>query len=449
MVTSIGYELLTMTYKNAEQFLYSLSNLPRAEYMTGPTHTHAYLARVQEMLDILGNPERNVPHYIHITGTSGKGSTAEMMSRIISASGLTAGMYSSPHYSHLTERWQVDGRPMSKKMFVEIVEALKPAINEYLQTSSHGMLSFFDLTVVIALLYFAKMDVHYAVMEVGCGGRFDATNVIPHKDVAIITNIGLDHADIIGPTLSDIATEKAGIITANTELAITTERRPKMRKIIMHEAEKSSATYQYLSDTDIATLTADLPVPGLGTHQAKNAALAVTAAKSLGFGQDAIAAGLMSTTLPCKVELVSDRPAIFLDGAHNEDKMKSTVAAIATWQKANRPKAKIHLLVGFSNNKSVQNMMTSLAGLDPTSITCTRNTMNSFRKVANPGHLAEIAKDLAPKATISVHVDPQAALQEGLKLAKKSDILLITGSIFLAGELRPYLTWVHIIGTVE
>lgn len=425
-----------MTYAQAEAFLLSLSNFPREEYMSGPTHTKAYLERVRVMLDILGNPENKIPHYIHITGTSGKGSTAEMISSIIGATGLTVGTYTSPHISELTERWQVNGKPMSKKQFVTIIEELKPAIDEYLRTSPYGMLSFFDLTVVIALLHFAKTNVHYAVMEVGCGGRYDATNVIPHKDIAIITNIGLDHEEIIGPTKADIAKEKAGIITKATECVFTTETNAKLRSILKHEADIHQVPFTFVAKKHIAKQANTFTSPGNGVHQSKNMALAIEAAKYLGFSDSAIKQGLVATRLPLRMELLQDKPTIFVDGAHNEDKMASTIASLTQLRK----KGDLHLILGFSDGKHIEAMIRQLAKLKPKSIACTRNTANSFRKVASPANIAKRCQKHMKQAEIELFADPTQALDWGLTKAKKSDIVLITGSIFLSGELRAKLT---------
>ena len=429
-----------MNYSEAEAYLLSLSNFPREEYMAGPKHTNAYLSRVAVMLDILGNPEQRIPHYIHITGTSGKGSTAEMINSIIGAAGYTVGMYTSPHISKLTERWQVNGKPMSRPQFVAIVERLKPALDEYLRVSPYGMLSFFDLSVVIALLYFAKMNVHYAVMEVGCGGRFDATNVIPHKDVAIITNIGLDHEEIIGPTKADIAKEKAGIITKKTKCVFPTETNIALRNIFNTEADNMHTQCTYISPKAVKLSTATFTTPGCGVHQGKNMALAIHTAKYLGIPDNTINLGLAATRLPLRMEQIQRAPAIFVDGAHNEDKVTSTVESLIAWQKENKHKGNIHLLIGFSESKHVYAMVKTLAKLAPKSVACTRNTVNSFRKVASPADIAKLCQKHMKQADIELFVDPNQALNWALTKAKKSDILLITGSIFLSGEIRTKLT---------
>ena len=201
-----------MTYQEAERYLLSLTNLPRQEYMTDTRQCVQYLKRLQFFLDLIGNPGKKIPHYIHVTGTSGKGSVCSYLSAILQANGKKTGLYVSPHPTYLRERWQIQHQPMSKKDFIRIVGELKPKLNEYLRQSPYSMVSFFDLTTAIALYYFAEQKVDWAVIEVGCGGRYDATNVIPRPDIGVITTIGLDHTEVLGTTKEKIAYEKIGII---------------------------------------------------------------------------------------------------------------------------------------------------------------------------------------------------------------------------------------------
>jgi len=187
-----------MNFTEAYNYILSLSNMPRMEYMKEGNMCDWYLKRMQFFLDLIGNPEKKIKHYIHVTGTSGKGSTVSFLHNILQADKRKVGSTYSPHPTIITERWKVGNSYMTKKEFVEIVKYLKPKLDEYLEKTPYDMLSFFELTEAIGFIFFAQKKVDWLVLEVACGGRYDSSNIIPYKDVAAITNIGLDHVGIIG-----------------------------------------------------------------------------------------------------------------------------------------------------------------------------------------------------------------------------------------------------------
>lgn len=431
-----------MTFQQATQFLYSLSNLPRKEYMKDSTDCSEYLPRVQFFLDILGNPEKQIPHYIHITGTSGKGSTTAMIHNILHAAGKNVGSTSSPHLRDITDRWKVGGKNMSKQQFVDIIEQLKPALDEYMQTSPYDSLSYFDVTTAMAFLFFAQQQVEYTVIEVGCGGTFDSTNVMPHKDIAVITNIGLDHTELLGNTKQEIANKKAGIITGECSV-FTAEKSRLCLQEIQKQADRHNAPVSTVrKPTDVNTTTQGITfsynnesyaLPVFGEHQAQNAAIAIDVATQLGISTRAIKKGLRTISLPMRMEVVQTNPNIIIDGAHNEDKIASSVKTLLTMPKHKH--ARIHLLVGFSENKDVRKTMKSLAKLSPASISCTRTISNHFRKVASPAVLCDMGRKLLPKAKVYMSLDPAQALDWSRQQLGKHDILLVTGSIFVASDI--------------
>jgi len=415
--------------------------MPRMEYMKEGNMCDWYLKRLQFFLDLLGNPEQKIKHYIHVTGTSGKGSTVSFLHNILQASGKRVASTYSPHPTIITERWKVGNRFMTKKEFVEIVEYLKPKLDEYLAKTPYDMLSFFELTEVIGFIFFAKKKVEWLVLEVACGGRYDSSNIIPYKDVAVITNIGLDHVGIIGNNKEEIAYEKAGIIKQNCT-AFTTEQDKKILKVIDTEAKLQKVVLQKLKINDYKLIKENLnkiifsyqneqyEIQALGEHQIKNAILVINVAKFLKLKIQDIQKGLSQTLQPLRFEIVREKPYIILDGAHNEDKMKSTVAAMKKIQIN-----KLYIIAGFSGDKKVNNMIKSLSTLNPTFVCATKNTSNHFRKVADPKIIAqEFAKNKNTKTKI--FLDPADALEFVMKKLKKNDALLITGSIFLSGELR-------------
>ncbi len=436
-----------MNFTECYNYLLSLQSLPRKEYMKDPKHCSIYLKRLQFFLDILGNPEKQIPHYIHVTGTSGKGSVCLMLNSILTEAKIKTGLSISPHPTCITERWQVGGKHMSKSEFVELIEFIKPKLDEYIRTSPYDMLSFFEICEAIGFLYFVNKKVEWAILEVGLGGRYDASNVIPYKDIAVITNIGLDHTNILGNDKKLIAYEKAGIIKPGC-VVFTGERDKRILEVIEKECKKNKASLQVVKLTsEQVHKFASTRQKHLGKHQAQNAYLASQISKHLNISKSKITMGIKKTKLPLRMEIVSKNPTIILDGAHNPDKMKTTVESIANL----KPKTytPIHLVVGFTADKNISKMIKQLATLKPKSITCTRYTNNPFRQPANPKDLADKFKKLLPKTKIEIFLDPQDAFNWSKNQIKKTSdsrsaptgagVLLVTGSMFLGGELKSYL----------
>ena len=430
-----------MNFAEAYNYILSLSNMPRMEYMKEGNMCDWYLKRMQFFLDLIGNPEKKIKHYIHVTGTSGKGSTVSFLHNILQADKRKVGSTYSPHPTIITERWKVGNSYMTKKEFVEIVKYLKPKLDEYLEKTPYDMLSFFELTEAIGFIFFAQKKVDWLVLEVACGGRYDSSNIIPYKDVAAITNIGLDHVGIIGHNKEEIAYEKAGIIKQNCT-AFTTEQDKKILNVIETEADLQKVNLEKLKINDYKIIKENInkiifsyqdeeyELQALGQHQIKNAILCINIAKFLKIKNVSIKQGLKNTSQPLRFEIVQEKPYIILDGAHNEDKIKSTVEAMKKITKN-----KLYIIAGFSGDKKVSNMIKSLSTLNPTFVCATKNTSNHFRKVADPKVIAkEFAKNKNTKTKI--FLDPTDALEFVMKKIKKNDVLLITGSIFLSGELR-------------
>lgn len=441
-----------MTFQQAEQFLMSLSNLPRQEYMNDPKKCHVYLERTQSLLNILGNPEKKIPHYIHIAGTSGKGSVSSYLHSILLSDKKNVGLYTSPHPSSILERWVQGNKQMTKAEFAGIVAIMKTALDVYIRKSSYDPPSFFEITTAMTLYWFALKKVEWAVVETGCGGRFDSTNSIPYKDIAVITNIGLDHTEILGNTKEKIAYEKAGIIRA-CSVAITQENNAKVLKVIEQSARKQkavihrskpiyTAVYSGMDGSDFLYKDSYFHTSVIGEHQIKNAILAIDTARLLGISEPAIQWGIKHATQPLRMEVYAKNPRIILDGAHNPDKIKTTVAAVELLRSLKQNKIRdIHLIIGFSENKNIRAMVRQLIELKPKSIMCTRNTVNYFRKVAFPKDIVAICREFAEKSCIiEAYMDPYDALCAAKKHAKKNDLILATGSLFMSGELRQYLT---------
>jgi len=424
--------------------------MPRKEYMTDPRACGWYLDRLQAFLDVLGNPEKKIKHYIHVTGTSGKGSTTAYMHGILHAAGYNVGSTYSPHPSSIIERWKIGDRYMSKKEFVSIVEYLKPKLDDYVRTTKYDMISFFELTEAIGLIFFTRHHVTHAVMEVACGGRYDSSNIIPHKDIAIITNIGLDHVGIIGNNKSEIAYEKAGIITKKTGHAFTAEKNTRIARIIEAEAHKNNIPYTRISKPDITHVSISktgtsfvydntaFKLQAYGIHQIHNAILCIEVAKKLNISLKDITKGLLATTQPLRMEVISNKPLTILDGAHNRDKIRSTAETAALLLSLFETK-KLHLIVSFSGDKDVPGMLTQLLSLQPASISITRNSVNPFRKIADMDLIRTYIHHALPKCKVELFLDPKDAYEYTKRIANAHDCILVTGSIFMSGELRGHL----------
>ncbi|MBI2443705.1 MAG: hypothetical protein HYV42_00480 [Candidatus Magasanikbacteria bacterium] len=440
-----------MTYRAAYEYLLSLNNLPRREYLSDPRHCGVYLKRMVALLALFGHPERRIPHYLHVTGTSGKGSVARMLASIWRASGARVGLLTSPHPSAIGERWEVDGRPMDRPAFAGWVAQLKNKLEQYIRRSPYDVPSFSELTTILALCHFAQARAEWVVLEAGCGGRYDATNIIPHKEAAIITNVGLDHTEILGNTKPKIAYEKAGIIKRGVRV-FTAETNPRVLAVIARECRRTSAALIRVRASEGEVIESDLSgsrflagkecyrLSVIGAHQVGNALLARRAALDLGVPEAAVKQGLARVRLPVCCEVVSRRPLIILDGAHNPDKMRTTVEAIEQIQQIQYPAdsvvRRVHLVLGFAANKDIRAMLKQLAALRPATVACTRFTNNILRKAASPAMLARQCRLLFPRTKIELFLEPTAALSWSQRQQKHNDLLLVTGSIFLSGQLR-------------
>ncbi len=445
------HTLVAFTHNNAEQFLLSLFNIQRPEYLHDRTWNALYLKRTQFLLDLLGNPEKKISHFIHVAGTSGKGSVCRYLSFILVNAHKKTGLFISPYPTTIRENWSINNEIISEKDFSSLVHEMKKALTLCLEQSPFGVPSYFEVTTAMALTYFAKNGVDWAVMEVGLGGQFDATNVIPKKECAIITTIGLDHTEILGSTKTAIAKEKAGIITVQCPVW-TMEQNPRVLSVIRNICAKKHARlmvirpeFQMLSQTrDRTTFTHKghrYTIRATGIHQVQNACLVIDVAKSLGIPSASIHDGLRGAWQPLCCEIVSKKPMVILDGAHNPDKMRATVRTILDLQKKKKLPKSTHLIVSFSEDKDFRSMIRLLTKLRPRSVAISRNTMNPFRRIADLSTVKKLFERQLPRSSYRRFIDPSDAYTWSTKKQKKTHgIILVTGSMFLSGELRGTLT---------
>lgn len=413
--------------KTPEQRLLALTARPHFSQTQRQTAADPFV-HLRSFLSVLGNPEKKIPHYIHLTGTSGKGSTVAYLSHIIQASGATVGLTVSPHIHTMRERWQINNAPISPRDFNRLVTHLTTAFKICVKRDPNFGLSFFDVCTALALTYFSEQKVTWAVVEVFNGGRVDPTTIIPHKDAAIITNIGLDHQHLLGNTKSKIAREKAGIITPNC-LVFSNESNPRLKTQIKVASQKNNARFIHTPKPRQITVTSKgttfvfkherFRVSGIGEHQAQNAALAITVATALGFNKSAIRHGLHQTKLPLRFEIIRTSPLLILDAAHNPAKIRTTVL---TYQQI-RPSGPLCLILRFSATKNFQAMIRDLLTLKPSQIIITQVP-------GMPGTKStELAKFFPKSKQKPLFInDPIKAWQQ----AQSFPNILVTGSIYLA-----------------
>jgi len=407
--------------------------------MIDSKHCNLYLKRLQCFLDLINNPEKQIPHYIHITGTSGKGSVALILSSILKSSGKKTGTLTSPSPDTLQSRIEINGIKISKTDFTKIVEKhVKPALEKYKKVFPHNLPSFYEIITAIALKYFADEELKWVVLEVGCGGKYDSTNIIPKKDLAIITNIGLDHMEILGSTKAKIAKEKLGIVKKR-DVLFTTEEDEKILSVMKKYCEKEKAKikilntkFKKINKNTFEYKNKKYTLPVLGIHQIKNTILAIESANYLKIPSKYTLQGLKNVKLPMRFEIISKEPLTILDSAHNEDKIKSTVEAVNSLSK----KGDLHLLISFSKGKDIKRMVEILSSLNPKTTTITKYKKNNLKQPENPRLVAREFKKLLPHTQIKTFSNSQKALNwTKLQLTSK-DTILITGSTYLAGEIK-------------
>jgi dihydrofolate synthase / folylpolyglutamate synthase len=433
-------------YQKAADFLGSLVNIPdpipyfvksRAARRRKDKRKF-FIKRLRYLLRLLGNPDQRLK-FIHITGTSGKTSTTFFTASILHAAGFKVGVFVSPHITSITERIHLGDKLISAGDLANIVEYLKPFLSRCAAESPYGCPSFFEIMLAAAIIYFKNNHCDYAVLEAGIGGMFDATNVIKKSAVEIITNVGLDHTDVLGKTKEEIARDKAGIIKRGGRF-FTAEREEKIYKIFEGVCRAKKVPYQRING-DYRILKNDLSgvefsfegrnfktmMPG--EHQAGNAVLAFEAVrKIIGDDWQAMRKGIAKVFVPCRLEKMASGPIVILDGAHNVDKMKTTAEFIRKYKYR-----RLHLVIGLAKNKDAAGILKEIVPIaDKVYLT---RFLQERRKTQSLGNISRIAKRLTKKK-IFVHIDPHEALAAARKAAGRNDLILVTGSFFLTGELR-------------
>lgn len=408
------------------------------------------LERVEALLALVDYPEKKVP-MIHIAGTNGKGSTVSYLKNMLQEMGLKVGSFTSPYIETFNERITINHDFISDKALIALVEKYQPLVEKLDQDEQLKGITEFELLTVMGFDYFSKEAVDVALIEVGLGGLLDSTNVIS-PILTGITTIGMDHTDILGETIEEIAFQKAGIIKPNVPL-VTGNIEEKALTVIDERAQTLNApttrlhqeyevTYQHpaaqwgevFDFSNHEGLIKDLRTPLLGAHQVENAGLAIALLfaycqqQQINVQHKWIREGLAKTTWPARMERISEEPLIILDGAHNDHAMTRLVDNLKKEFKGRN----IFILFSALETKDISNMLNQLTKIPKSKVLIT--TFDNPRAIRlEKNYEAQNSKKL------SVASLWQVGFSELLELATEDDVILITGSLYFVSEVRKYL----------
>jgi len=393
------------------------------------------LSKTTNLLHAFGDPHRG-KRYVHIAGTNGKGSVAAMVAAILAQAGLRVGVYSSPHLVRFTERFRINGREMEPEIAAGLAAELMNAVDP------REPPTFFEIVTAMALVHFARENVDVAVMEVGMGGRLDATNIIAPL-VTVITNISLEHQDYLGKRLLDIAGEKAGIIKPGVPLITAVTQPPVIRLYESLCREKGAPMTRLGRDVRYRSTARGLHYygkkrvlhglrPGLpGRFQARNAALALAALEALEdrgirVEEEEIREGLSRVSWPGRMQLMAKDPAIVVDGGHNPRAVRALADAV--------PRAfsyrRLILVIGVMADKDIPAMMKEMVPVADYVV----YTRPVYARAAAPETLERAAKENALETPGEIVPELRQALDRAKEIADAEDLILIMGSLFTAGE---------------
>lgn len=462
-----------MNYQEALAYLYGLSDYERGGNYT--RNRDENIPREAWLLEHLGNPQNDYDCTL-IAGTKGKGSTASLIERVLREAGLRTGLYTQPDLHTFRERMRVNGRLISEQEMAELVPEMRTIVDRLQAQHRYGPFIMYEVATALALLYFSRQHVQHAVLEVGLGGRLDATNVTQPL-VSVITSISYDHMQILGNTLAQIATEKAGIVKPNGVLVTSAQspeallaitaicRQRQSRMIRVGQAETDLAqehveagqlppiTYSYRLEVRDSTRQrfiihapehdyTGLEIPLKGQHQLENATAALATLEALRekgveWDEAALRAGFRAVRWSARVEVIGQRPTIVVDGAHNADSMQKLLQTLHT-------SFSFHRLIGVlsvARDKDLVGIVKALSEIDVVVVT----HMVSAR-AATIEELVALFAEQAPG--VQVHTAPTSneAMDLALELADDNDLIFATGSLYVASEV---LRWSAAHGNAE
>ncbi len=417
-----------MNYPDSVQFLYALGN----EIKTAKLG----LDRIRSVLDALGRPQ-DLCRFVHVAGTNGKGSTSAMIESALRASGRRTGLFTSPHLAEPTERIQIDGRPISSERFTAVFEAVHGVVEKLLDAGQVDLhTTYFETVTAMAFLVFAEEAVDTVVLEVGLGGRLDATNVV-HPELCVITPVDYDHEAFLGKSLESIAGEKAGILKAGVP-AVFAQQRPEAARVLCDRAAELRIAIERTDSWHVRELelhprgsrfrlegktTLRIGCPLAGEHQVENAVTASVALHGLGVPNSAVETGIAQTRWPGRLERISEIPEIILDGAHNPAGARALAAYIDRFYADRR----VRLIYGAMRDKAVE----EIAGiLFPRAYEVIATAPRQARALA-PEVLAQMVSH--PNLRVAANIDAALAM---VRDAGEQDVIFVTGSLFLVAAAR-------------
>lgn len=401
------------------------------------------LERIQHLMRSLDHPEQTFQS-IHVAGTNGKGSVCRYIASVLFSEGYQVGLYISPHLETILERFSVNNRLISETEFASIASLVKHSVDTLLDQGITP--TYYEITTAMMFLWFAEKQVDYAVIEVGLGGRYDATNIITPL-VSVITNISLDHIQILGYSIEKIAFEKAGIIKPN--VPVVTAATEEALKVIQQEAKNHQAPLSILEPIFLSSGTFDdqgqiiqykglykdhtVKIQNLGLYQIENVSVAlhtleILQSQGVFLSDDSIEKGMFEMGHPGRMEIVSHTPLIILDGAHNPSAMKMLSKTMQTVF----PGRRIIVVFGVMADKAVDDIIPSLLSISDHIIVTKPNIDRAMEPEVIKNHIMQSSNDIPIMLTKIV----SEAVQQAMNVVSNDDIILITGSLYTVGEAR-------------
>ena len=404
------------------------------------------LERITFLLEQLGNPHQGL-RVIHVAGTNGKGSVCKYISSILQKAGYCVGLYLSPHVERFSERIVINNQEISQEDFACLVSVVRPVVEAMKKQDNSP--TFFEIVTAVAFLHFKNCSVDYAVVEVGLGGRFDATNVV-NPLVSVITNISLEHTDILGKDIGSIASEKAGIIKDHVPVVCGAVQ--EARVVIEQVAQQRNAPVTWIDQSmwirkSYERGCQEFIVQGsfkeyivktsmLGQHQGENITLAIAAIEQLQMGgvyltDSEIQDGIKAATHPGRMEIISAEPLILLDGAHNPAGMSMLVTTLQEDFSNHR----LVIVLGVLKDKDLKTIVSTIVPISHVIIV----TKSGNPRAADPLVLKEMITGIDVDKTVFVEDSIPQAIDHAKRIAKNMDLICVTGSLFTVGEARGYI----------
>lgn len=434
-----------MSYRETVEYLYGLQ---KAGMKFG-------LDNIRRLMAALGDPHRAF-RAVHVAGTNGKGSTSAMIESIIRTGGARTGLFTSPHLVSFTERIRVNGMEISEEEVIDLARKVRGVAEEIPDFSP----TFFEVITAMAFLHFQAAGVEWAVVEVGMGGRLDATNVLLPK-ACVITSIGLDHREFLGKTLREIAGEKAGIMKEGVPVIIAAQEPEALEVIEERAKEKSAPLFRCGIEFSAETISSDgdgnvfnyrgacehehLALPLAGIHQVMNAGLAIKAVEVLRerrfLGECDVSRGLIGTAWPGRIEMIRATPPVMIDGAHNP---QAAVALARHLDLLKRERfQRIILVIGIMGDKDIEGILKPLLPLAAEVIFCAP----AYGRAASAERLAAFTAESGHASRTACSVSDALSAAEGL--AASGDLIVVTGSFYTIGEAKEAIGVKAVLGRLR